>query len=352
MYVKTARFAGDDVYNSGLRIEGDPRGQLEIVLGATPGSLDAVTVDEKQMPEAGVTVALVPDPSQVKRIDMYRNATSDASGKVHWDGVIPGDYKIYAWEDIESGAWADPEFMRNFEGYSLQSELEWGNEGTVPSFPSFLLHAHEFLDAGQSGVRPDLISHRRGMERIHHDFSGQRSIGGQEFITDVHVEDLPVVCDFGELAIDFLDRRTEGVIRRHTAREYPQNQDLRLWLAFLELFNNQPIALDDVIGRVSVDVVGSQHQNDKLSLEAFQLAILHAPQHALRRVGGDSEVRGVQFAKSFVPNRLANHCLRTRRTSARTVPPEIGDRVANEQQIDVALLCDLNKALMSGIISR
>jgi hypothetical protein len=124
MYVKTARFAGEDVYNSGLRIEGDPRGQLEIVLGATPGSLDAVTVDEKQMPEAGVTVALVPDPSQVKRIDMYRNATSDASGKVHWDGVIPGDYKIFAWEDIENGAWADPEFMRNFDGRGTSVHID------------------------------------------------------------------------------------------------------------------------------------------------------------------------------------------------------------------------------------
>jgi hypothetical protein len=131
MYVKTARFAGEDVYNSGLRIEGDPRGQLEIVLGATPGSLDAVTLDEKQMPEAGVTVALVPDPSQVKRIDMYRNATSDASGKVHWDRVIPGDYKIFAWEDIESGAWADPEFMRGFDGRGTSVHIDEKGRATV-----------------------------------------------------------------------------------------------------------------------------------------------------------------------------------------------------------------------------
>jgi len=131
MYVKTARFAGDDVYNSGLRIEGDPRGQLEIVLGATPGSLDAVTLDEKQMPESGVTVALVPDPSQSKRIDMYRNATSDASGKIHWDGIIPGDYRIYAWEDIESGAWADPEFMHNFDGRGTSVHIDERGRATV-----------------------------------------------------------------------------------------------------------------------------------------------------------------------------------------------------------------------------
>jgi hypothetical protein len=131
MYVKTARFVGEDVYNNGLRIEGDPRGQLEVVLGATPGSVDATAVDEKQMPEAGVTVALVPDPSQVKRIDMYRNATSDASGKIHWDGLVPGDYKIFAWEDIENGAWADPEFMRNYEGRGTSVHIDERGRATV-----------------------------------------------------------------------------------------------------------------------------------------------------------------------------------------------------------------------------
>src|SRR5207253_1991849 len=109
-YIKSARFAGVDIFNNGLRIDGEPRGQLEIVLGSTPGSLDVVAMDEKQMPESAVIVVLVPNESQVKRLDMYRNASSDASGKVHWDGVVPGDYKLYAWEDIDSGAWTDPEF--------------------------------------------------------------------------------------------------------------------------------------------------------------------------------------------------------------------------------------------------
>jgi hypothetical protein len=131
MYVKSARFSGVDVYSNGLRIEGDPRGALDIVVGTTPGSLDAVALDEKQMPEAGVTVALVPDPSQAKRVDMYRNATTDASGKVRWDNVIPGDYRIYAWEDIENGAWADAEFMRNYEGRGTNVHIDDRGRVTV-----------------------------------------------------------------------------------------------------------------------------------------------------------------------------------------------------------------------------
>jgi hypothetical protein len=131
MYVKAARFGGADVFNGGLRIEGDPRGALEIVVGATPGSLDATVTNETQKPEPGVTVVLVPDPSQVKRIDMYRNATTDASGKVRWDSVIPGDYRIYAWEDVESGAWTDPEFMRNYDGRGTAVHIDERGRTTV-----------------------------------------------------------------------------------------------------------------------------------------------------------------------------------------------------------------------------
>jgi hypothetical protein len=115
MYIKSARFLGADILSNGMRVDGEPRGSLDILLGATPGSLDAVVTDDKQMPEAAVTVVLAPDTAQQKRIDLYRSATSDASGKVHWDGVAPGDYKIFAFEDIENGAWTDPEFMKAYE---------------------------------------------------------------------------------------------------------------------------------------------------------------------------------------------------------------------------------------------
>jgi len=115
-YIKSARFLGNDILSNGMRVDGEPRGSLDIALGSTPGSLDAVAMDDKQMPEAAVAMVLAPDTAQQKRLDLYRSATSDSSGKAHWDGVAPGDYKIFAFEDIESGAWMDPEFMKAYEG--------------------------------------------------------------------------------------------------------------------------------------------------------------------------------------------------------------------------------------------
>ena len=53
--------AGVDVLNGGIRLDGEPRGTLDIVLGNAPGSLDAVVMDSRKMPAAAVTVVLVPD---------------------------------------------------------------------------------------------------------------------------------------------------------------------------------------------------------------------------------------------------------------------------------------------------
>jgi hypothetical protein len=114
-YVKSARLGGTDILNGGIRLDRDPRGLLDIVVGTTPGTIDVVVLDDRQSPVPGVTVALVPDSSQQKRYDAYRSVTTGSDGRARIENVIPADYRIYAWEEVPNGAWTDPDFMRSFE---------------------------------------------------------------------------------------------------------------------------------------------------------------------------------------------------------------------------------------------
>ena len=57
----------------------------------------------------------MPDPARRKRYELYRTATADAAGHIHIDGVAPGDYKVFAWEDMTENAWQDPEVLRLYE---------------------------------------------------------------------------------------------------------------------------------------------------------------------------------------------------------------------------------------------
>jgi len=114
-YVKIATLSGSDALNLPVHIDGELRGSLDVVVGANPGMLDAVVQNEKQEAVPGVRVVLVPSGIQRLRSELYLSATSDASGRAQFERVIPGDYKLFAWENVESGVWQDPDFMRIYE---------------------------------------------------------------------------------------------------------------------------------------------------------------------------------------------------------------------------------------------
>jgi hypothetical protein len=129
-YVRSARLGAADMLNGGMRLERNPQGTLDIVLGTNPGALDVTVFDDRQAPVPGVTVVLVPDPTRQRRYEIYRSATSDSSGRVRLDGIVPGDYRVYAWEEVESNAWTDPDFMRNFENRGVAVRI---GEASRPS---------------------------------------------------------------------------------------------------------------------------------------------------------------------------------------------------------------------------
>ncbi len=114
-YVKSARFADQDVLSTGLDLtSGAAASPLEIVLDQSSGSIEGVVLNEKGEPAGGVAVTLIPEESKRQCSDLHRSATVDQAGNFSLRGVAPGDYTLYAWEDVEQGAWLDPEFLKKY----------------------------------------------------------------------------------------------------------------------------------------------------------------------------------------------------------------------------------------------
>ena len=129
--IKMARFGSTDILAGPLRVDGPPRGQFDILISPGAAVLDAVAVDEKQQPASSVMVVAVPDPGRRENFDLYHIAATDASGHVHLDGIAPGDYRVFAWEEVENGAWQNSDFLRMYEDRGTPVHIDEGASGSV-----------------------------------------------------------------------------------------------------------------------------------------------------------------------------------------------------------------------------
>jgi hypothetical protein len=127
-YIKSIRLGNTDVLVDGLHLSIAPKEQIEVVIG-TGGKLDGTVVNEKREPAVNATIALVP--TDRKRIDWYRSTTSDTHGRYKIQGIPPGSYRAFAWEDVERDAWEDPGFINPFEGRGTTVQISEGGQGTT-----------------------------------------------------------------------------------------------------------------------------------------------------------------------------------------------------------------------------
>jgi len=114
LHVRSARFGTADALDSAIHVQRTGSETLEIVLETNTGALDAVVVDRNNQPSGAATVVLVPASSR-GHFELYRTATTDASGRASLTNIAPGSYKLFAWQDIEENAWQNADVMRAFE---------------------------------------------------------------------------------------------------------------------------------------------------------------------------------------------------------------------------------------------
>jgi hypothetical protein len=130
LYVKSIRMGDVDVLNDRLHLESQPQEALAIVIGSNPGTINGRVVDEGHTPVPGATIVLVHDSGLRYRVN-EKTSSSDSSGRFEFTNVPPGNYKLFAFESIERGAWQDPERTRPFESRAVSSRLDEGGKVSV-----------------------------------------------------------------------------------------------------------------------------------------------------------------------------------------------------------------------------
>lgn len=129
-YVKSIRMGDRDLLSSVLQINGPLQDPIEIVVGTNPGSIEGRVLTEQRQPASSVWVALLPVGPLRFRTD-HRFIASDSDGKFQFQNVSPGDYEIYAWENIEKLDWQEPKFMRPYESRGTAVHIDEGRKATI-----------------------------------------------------------------------------------------------------------------------------------------------------------------------------------------------------------------------------
>jgi hypothetical protein len=100
-------------------------------VGSNGGLVEGVILGSKGEPVRGATVVLVPDASLRQRTSAFKTTTTDTIGSFRINGIGPGDYKIFSWEAVETGAWEDPDFLRPYEVRGQSLTILEGTRQTV-----------------------------------------------------------------------------------------------------------------------------------------------------------------------------------------------------------------------------
>jgi hypothetical protein len=128
-YVKSARAGETDVLADGLTVTGAGTIDIAIAVAFDGGAVQGVVRDKNQQPVPGATILLAPEGRS--RADLFKSTTSDQNGHYEFAVIAPGNYKLFAWEDVEPEAWEDSDFLKDYEKLGEKVVLEPGARASV-----------------------------------------------------------------------------------------------------------------------------------------------------------------------------------------------------------------------------
>ena len=122
-YLKQVLQGGKDVLESGVQLGGDNSPSVDLVLGRNLKTLTGTVLAFDNRPVPGAVVVLVPKQLQ-SRGDRYRRVVTDAQGQFRIIGMPPGAYTAYAFDEIVSDVFYDPDFLRLYFGRGVDVTID------------------------------------------------------------------------------------------------------------------------------------------------------------------------------------------------------------------------------------
>lgn len=131
-YVKSVRLGTQDALAKPIEIKrGVAPDSLSVVVGLDGAQINGTVLTADRHPAADAVVVLVPEGALRGARLLDKSTGADQNGRFNLKGIRPGNYKLFAWDDVDSGAWLNPDFLRRFHGEGTEIEVGEGEQKTV-----------------------------------------------------------------------------------------------------------------------------------------------------------------------------------------------------------------------------
>jgi hypothetical protein len=132
MYLAKAEQAGRNALTEGIEISAEAA-PLELRIRDGVGTIQGKVVDRSQRPVADALVAILPVPplDKAKLQALRKGVRTDQNGFFQFQGVVPGEYRGYAWVSVSSDIYLDPSFVGSFQNAGILIRVEERTQASV-----------------------------------------------------------------------------------------------------------------------------------------------------------------------------------------------------------------------------
>ncbi len=130
MYVASIKYGAKEVRDSGIDINAEDTDLLEITLGSPGGLIQGAVRDSKGNLVRDAKVALISQNPDIKS-PLSPTTLTEQDGAFSFQGIAPGNYGIFAWTNVPTGAWDDTHFMQPLQSRGTKIRVEKGAKTNI-----------------------------------------------------------------------------------------------------------------------------------------------------------------------------------------------------------------------------
>ena len=123
-YIKSMRLGDQDVLTEEMVIRSSTASPLKIVLGTRAATIQGDVTSGDQ--PARAVVLLAPDGKFRHVNSFYRFGSADDTGHFEIKNATPGEYRLYAFDELDPRSIQDPDFLKPFENSGVPLTLREG----------------------------------------------------------------------------------------------------------------------------------------------------------------------------------------------------------------------------------